>query len=225
MAERRMFARAIVNSARFLQLSARARLLYYDLGMAADDDGVSEAFTVMRTTGASRRDLNALEEQGFVRVLNDELVTLILAWRQNNHVRADRYKPGMHRELLEQAGLADNVGCADGNQAVDARSTQVRLGKDRLGKVSGGSAAGRGCFTPPTLEELTDYIREGNYEVDPEYFFDYHEAQGWQVGNHTMRNWQAAVRRWHRQNLARRREEPPRYGGEGDVANLDELYD
>lgn len=50
MAERRMFAKSVINSARFLTMPPSSRLLYYDLGMAADDDGVVEAFTVMRTT-------------------------------------------------------------------------------------------------------------------------------------------------------------------------------
>ena len=53
MAERRMFARSIIGSARFLRMPPTSRLLYYDLGMQADDDGVVEAFAVMRTTGAT----------------------------------------------------------------------------------------------------------------------------------------------------------------------------
>ena len=42
MAERRMFAKSIIGSARFLRMPVSARLLYYDLGMQADDDGVVE---------------------------------------------------------------------------------------------------------------------------------------------------------------------------------------
>ena len=55
MAERRMFAKSVTQSARFLTLPAAARLLYYDLGMAADDDGVVEAFMVLRMTGAGEK--------------------------------------------------------------------------------------------------------------------------------------------------------------------------
>lgn len=54
-----------------------SRLLYYDLGMQADDDGVVEAFAVMRTTGANEDDLKVLATKGFVRVLNEDLVTYI----------------------------------------------------------------------------------------------------------------------------------------------------
>ena len=59
-----MFANAIVGSARFLRMGQSARLLYYDLGMRADDDGIVEAFTVMRETGASEDDLKLLAAIG-----------------------------------------------------------------------------------------------------------------------------------------------------------------
>lgn len=65
MAERRMFAKSVINSARFLTMPPSSRLLYYDLGMAADDDGVVEAFTVMRTTGAADDDLRVLVSKGW----------------------------------------------------------------------------------------------------------------------------------------------------------------
>ena len=50
MAERRMFAKSVINSARFLTMPPSSRLLYYDLGMAADDDGVVEAFMISCST-------------------------------------------------------------------------------------------------------------------------------------------------------------------------------
>ena len=37
--------------------------------------------------------------------------------------------------------------------------------------------------------------------MDPEYFYDYYEANGWRVGKDTLKDWQAAVRNWHRRNL------------------------
>ena len=84
MAERRMFSKSIISSARFLRMPPSSRLLYYDLGMAADDDGVAEAFTVMRTTGAVEDDLRVLVSKGFVTILNDDLVTYINDWQKNN---------------------------------------------------------------------------------------------------------------------------------------------
>lgn len=130
MAERRMFAKSIIGSARFLRMPPSSRLLYYDLGMYADDDGVVEAFSVMRQTGATEDDLRVLVSKGFVKVLNDDLVSYIMDWNVNNSIRKDRYHPSIYKDLVLQL---------TGGQPTDNQLTTngiPRLGKDRLGKVS-----------------------------------------------------------------------------------------
>ena len=102
MANRRMFSGAIVSSARFLQMGQTARLLYYDLGMHADDSGIVEAFTVMRMTGASEDDLKLLAAKGFIVILNADLVTYIWDWKVNNMIRSDRRQPSLYEDLLTQ---------------------------------------------------------------------------------------------------------------------------
>ena len=113
MAERRMFAKSIIGSARFLRMPPTSRLLYYDLGMAADDDGVVEAFSVMRTAGSNEDDLRVLASKGFVRVLNEDLVTYISDWSRNNYIQKDRYHPSVYTELLVRlnAGAQMDTGC------------------------------------------------------------------------------------------------------------------
>lgn len=135
MAERRMFAKAIVNSARFLTMPPSSRLLYYDLGMSADDDGIVEAFTVLRMTGAAEDDLKLLITKGFITLLNDELVCHIAGWSLNNQIRKDRYKPSIYQDLLSAPVNGNHrltVGQPNGNQ----RSTQYSVGKDSVGEVS-----------------------------------------------------------------------------------------
>ena len=56
-------------------------------------------------------------------------------------------------------------------------------------------------FVKPTIEEVKVYVLNRNLNVDPEYFYDYYEANGWRVGKDTMKDWQAAARNWHRRNL------------------------
>lgn len=135
MAERRMFARAIINSARFLRMPQTSRLLYYDLGMAADDDGVVEAFTVIRITGAAEDDLRVLASRGFIKVLNDDLVSYIADWTTNNQLRKDRYHPSVYSELLvkiQDGNQAATNGLPDGNQT----ETESSIGKASIGKES-----------------------------------------------------------------------------------------
>jgi hypothetical protein len=62
-------------------------------------------------------------------------------------------------------------------------------------KDSKGKAA---RFTPPTLEELQQYIAENGFVVDAAYFFDYYTANGWIAGKNKMKDWRATVRNWNR---------------------------
>lgn len=207
MAERRMFSKTVINSARFLTMPPSSRLLYYDLGMAADDDGVVEAFTVIRTTGAVEDDLRVLVSKGFVLLLNDELVAYITDWSKNNQIRKDRYQPSIYKKLLVKLSpdshrLTD--GLPDGNQ----RLTQYSIGKDRLGKrsVVEDNKAGKPPRTrsvPPTLEDVKAYCLERKNDVDAEHFFNFYSANGWKQGHgKPIVDWKAAVRTWERQGNA-----------------------
>lgn len=146
MAERRMFSKAITQSARFLRMPATARLLYYDLGMAADDEGVVEAFTVMRTTGATEAELRSLADKGFIQILNEDLVSYITHWRENNWIRADRKRPSVYAELLQSAKEL----C----QTDDRQSTaQDRIAEDRTGKENSEQQA-QGSVSFPVINYL-----------------------------------------------------------------------
>lgn len=200
MAERRMFAKSIIGSARFLRMPQTSRLLYYDLGMAADDDGIVEAFTVIRTTGAAEDDLRVLATRGFITVLNDDLVSYITDWGTNNQLRKDRYHPSIYAELLVQLGDGNHMATdwkPDGNQM----EPEVSIGKDSLGKGSMGAdkPPKRPRFTPPTVDEVRTYCQERGNRVDAAAFVDYYEARGWSLGKgQPMKSWQAAVRTWER---------------------------
>jgi len=122
-----MFAKSVIGSARFLRMPPTSRLLYYDLGMQADDDGVVEAFSVMRTTGATEDDLRVLASKGFVSVLNDDFVTYITDWSVNNQLRKDRYRPSVYSELLVKL-IGGNQMETNRQPSGNQMETQVRLG-------------------------------------------------------------------------------------------------
>jgi len=66
-------------------------------------------------------------------------------------------------------------------------------------------------FTPPTVEEVSDYCRERNNLVDPEKFVDYYTARGWKIGKNSMKDWKAAVRTWERNNYSEKSRPAPVY--------------
>lgn len=204
LAERRMFSKTVISSARFLRMPPTSRLLYFDLGMEADDDGCVEAFTVMRKTGAAEDDLRVLVSKGFIRILNEDLVSHILDWKANNYIQKDRYHPSIYAELIENPSV--ELSCI---QDVSDMDTQVRLGKDSLGKDSlGKSSIGeesiaakpptRPKFSPPSTDDVRSFCTENGYCIDPERFVDYYTANGWRVGKNPMKDWKVAVRSWNR---------------------------
>ena len=97
-----MFSKRIIGSARFLRMPGSTQALYFHLGMAADDDGIVEAYPIMQMVNASEDDLRLLAAKGFVKVLNEDLVTYILDWQENNKIRADRKVNSIYKDLLLQ---------------------------------------------------------------------------------------------------------------------------
>ena len=54
------------------------------------------------------------------------------------------------------------------------------------------------AFSRPTLEEIRNYCMHRGSTVSAEQFYDYYEANGWNIGKHPMRDWKAALRTWER---------------------------
>ena len=53
-------------------------------------------------------------------------------------------------------------------------------------------------FTPPTLEEVQEYIEEKGYHISAESFIDFYASKGWMVGKNKMQDWRASVRTWEK---------------------------
>ena len=102
MGDRRMISRKIVDSARFLKMPATSQNLYFHLIVNADDDGVVEAYRVINMCKANEDDLRVLVGKGFVTVLNEDMVTYIEDWMEQNVIRADRKTDSIYKELLLQ---------------------------------------------------------------------------------------------------------------------------
>lgn len=145
MAERRMFAKSVIDCDMFLDMPQSARLLYYDLSMRADDDGFITPKKVMRMTGASNDDLKILIAKKFV-IPFESGVVVIKHWRINNYLRNDRYKETTFLDEKSQLNvdakreyeLSDNTGIPNGYQMDTDGKPTVNPDKDRgsIGKVS-----------------------------------------------------------------------------------------
>jgi len=136
-----MFSPMIVGSDAFLDMPTSSRELYFQLGMYADDDGFVNPKRVIRMVGASDDDLKILSAKRFV-IQFENGVLVIKHWRMNNLVRKDWYQPTQYLEEKKKLFIKKNGSYTDDNsqgvpvvnEFVNSSSTQVRLGKVRLGK-------------------------------------------------------------------------------------------
>ena len=55
-------------------------------------------------------------------------------------------------------------------------------------------------FKKPTLEEVKEYCKERNNNVDPERFINFYESKDWYIGKNKMKDWKACIRTWERNN-------------------------
>ena len=100
MAERRMLSKKIFQSRKFLVMPFEAQALYTHLILSSDDDGVVEAFPIVRMIGAKEDSLGLLVVKKFILPLNDDMVYFITDFEEQNKIRADRVQPSRYRELL-----------------------------------------------------------------------------------------------------------------------------
>lgn len=141
-----MFAKSVVESDGFMDLEMSARLLYFHLGLAADDEGfVAGAKIVRRMVGAGQEDMDALTEAGYLLRFPSGVV-VIRHWRAHNNIRRERRRETAFVEERAQLVLTpqgvyrfrtpedDSLS----REAHDNLSQEVRSGEDRSGEDSVG---------------------------------------------------------------------------------------
>ena len=58
-------------------------------------------------------------------------------------------------------------------------------------------------FSPPSVDEVQQYITMQGHAVNAANFVDFYAAKGWKIGNNPMKDWRAAVRTWQRREQER----------------------
>lgn len=160
MANRRMFARTVTESDSFLDLSKDAQLLWFHLGLVADDDGfLNSTRMVMRLCGISESALSELVNAGFLLEF-DSGVYLVRDWLINNQLRADRYHETTFQHEKSLVSLNESkqyVWLPDGCQEV--APVKDSKGKESLDQV-------RRVETNQE-KESQDQTREEEFEEKP----------------------------------------------------------
>lgn len=226
-----MFTKKITESDAFLEMPLSSQCLYFHLNMAADDDGfVNNPKRIARLIGASEDDLKLLIAKNFV-ILFETGIIVIKHWKMHNYIQSDRYKSTDYVEEKAQLGLKRNKSYTlDESQMYTKCIQNVRVGKDRLGKVSIGKDNNiekdntnvlskekdePKRFVSPTVEMVKSYCEERNNGINPQAFIDFYESKGWMVGKNKMKDWKAAIRTWENKRKVENKSNGNQRNGKG----------
>ena len=193
MANKRMFNLSVVDTDNFLEMPISSRLLYYELGMRADDDGFVDSWRkILLFTGLKEDDMKILITKKFI-IPFESGVIVIRHWRLNNYLQKDRTKPTIYQEELKQLGLDENnvyemntecIHSIDKN-SIDKNSIEYKERK----------------FKEPTLEEVKTYCKERNNDVDAKKFIDYYQVNNWKdKDGKQIKNWKQKLITWENHN-------------------------
>lgn len=182
MAERRMFAKTIIDSDAFLDMPLSTQALYFHLSMRADDDGfINNPKKIQRMVGCSDDDLKLLCAKNFIIPFESGIV-VIKHWRIHNYIRNDRYKPTTYADEKAQLTVKENgaytlnaIGIPDGNQVETIgipngipdgyqMDTQVSIGKVSIGKVNNNMSG-----KPDLAGQRIEIIKYLNEKANKEY--------------------------------------------------------
>ncbi|HFE9483060.1 TPA: DnaD domain protein [Streptococcus agalactiae] len=109
MGNRRMISKTVTQTQRFLQMPLEAQALYFHLIQNADNDGIVEAFPIVRMIGANEDNLKLLQVKNFVKPLNEEMVYFIIDFFEQNQIKSNQYKKSIYQSLLSEEDKVNNL--------------------------------------------------------------------------------------------------------------------
>jgi hypothetical protein len=199
MAERRMFAKTIIDSDAFLDMPLSTQALYFHLSMRADDDGfINNAKKIQRMLGCNDDDLKILLSKNFI-IPFETGVCVIKHWKIHNLIQKDRYKPTVYSEHKSKLSLKNNnVYTMDTVCIQDVSKLEPQVS---IGKVSQGKKEAPIPDNFSVSERVIKWANEKGYrdlEKHLEHFVILAQAKGY-----TYTDWDAAFMNAIRNNWAK----------------------
>lgn len=143
--------------------------------------------------------LNELADAGFILRYESQglAVIQIRTWEKNQHphyTEKDSQLPGLELEadngaLTVKQPLSN--GYVEDHSLDDPFPCPMTHDQEPMTQ-----APKRKAFVKPTVEQVREYIQAQSYAVDAQAWMDHYESNGWRVGRNAMKDWQASVRTW-----------------------------
>lgn len=164
------FYRLIVNCDDFGRMDARPAILRARLFPLKDV-----------TNSMIEKAVDALHDAGLIYVykVNGKPFLQLRTWERHQQIRAKKSKyPGM--DETDPVTPKQEPAQPTTPEQEEAKPQQPKAKR----------------FTPPTVEDVKQYVAAQGYTLDAQRFVDFYASKGWMVGKSPMKDWQAAVRSW-----------------------------
>tara|TARA_R100001530_G_C4288537_1_gene147399 strand:+ start:19 stop:624 length:606 start_codon:yes stop_codon:yes gene_type:complete len=162
------------------KLTPNAKLLYAEITALCNMNGKCTAST-----------------QYFCRLYEVSRVSIqkwLKSLENNNYIkRINIYEQGS-KQILTRIITLVNIPCKE--KLTDNSNTKVYTNNNI-------TYSNKALFKKPTLDQVKEYCKIRNNNIDAEAFIAYYESKGWMVGSGKMKKWKAAIVTWEKREKSK----------------------
>lgn len=218
MANKRMFAKHIIDSDAFLDMPTSSQLLYFHLVMRADDEGfIGNPKKIMRMIGVGDDDYKILVAKRFIIVFESGVI-VIKHWLMHNAIRMDRFNPTTYSDEKKLLITKENKAYTEWQPNGNHLATQVKLSEDNI-EIETSSISFLKKIPEETIKEFLNTFKCEKSEIitKANALYDYCKAKG-----RVYKNYKSFLANALRKDFGERppKEKVPIYDSSSGVAKL-----
>lgn len=125
---------------------------------------------------------------------------LVKNWHKYNWTKSEKLDKPLLKEIENVKTIDFKVFLIDLYNKRDTVSIPYTYTMDTTVSVTVSDTVknNNGKFKKPSIEEIEEYCKERNNNVNAEAFYNFYESKGWKVGNQSMKNWKACIITWEK---------------------------
>jgi len=177
--------------------------IYFKENIPYNDEMLATVFK--RPINIIRLAINTFKQFGMIEITDTNTI-LISNWEKHQNVegmeQAKLLKQLRNRKYYEKQKLLccknSVVFKTSENDLQDVLDIDKELDKDIEKKR----------FTKPVVEEIINYCKERNNNINPLAFYNYYESTNWMRGNNKIKDWKACIRTWEQKDKQNNENKP-----------------
>ena len=144
--------------------------------------------------------LKLFKSLGFIDVLDNGAIFMLDVQTMIGKISDEGIRKKEYREKINQLKEIENGTMSQESPAIISISNSNYNSNISNNIINNKEENKSKRFSKPTIEEIDEYCKERNNNINGTIFYDFYESKGWKVGNTPMKDWKACVRTWEKKN-------------------------